>query len=172
VSHGVEACKPLIDLRPVFRLRLATLNTNGLRRVFQQPVRHLVALPLVAAGLAAALRAVAVALPDAARPGLVAGLRSFLADPGSPHAVVLNRLSLSTEGGLDVDAVVAHVGSIEDQAVAGLESSGDRAALLYRALRELIFFALFLLGDRLSPAEDEALSRATRERLAQAGAHV
>ena len=129
-------------------------------------------LRLVAAGLAAALRAVAVALPDAARPGLVAGLRSFLADPGSPHAVVLNRLSLSTEGGLDVDAVVAHVGSIEDQAVAGLESSGDRAALLYRALRELIFFALFLLGDRLSPAEDEALSRATRERLAQAGAHV
>jgi hypothetical protein len=39
VSHGVEACKPLIDLRPVFRLRFATLNTNGLRGVFQHPVR-------------------------------------------------------------------------------------------------------------------------------------
>ena len=58
VSHGVEACKPLIGLRPVFRLRLpqpvlseveglmlrlrgdaATLSTNGLRGIFQQPAR-------------------------------------------------------------------------------------------------------------------------------------
>jgi hypothetical protein len=37
VSHGVEACKPLIDFRPVFRLRFPEsilsfvegLNTNG-----------------------------------------------------------------------------------------------------------------------------------------------
>jgi len=44
VRHGVEACKPLIDLRPVFRLRFPEsilsvvegLNTNGLRGVSPQ----------------------------------------------------------------------------------------------------------------------------------------
>jgi hypothetical protein len=29
-GHGVEASKLLIGLRPVFRLRCATLNTNGI----------------------------------------------------------------------------------------------------------------------------------------------
>src|SRR5207344_3609195 len=38
-SHGVEVPKPLIDPRPMFRLRFATLNTNGLRGVFRQPAR-------------------------------------------------------------------------------------------------------------------------------------
>ena len=44
VSHGVEAYMPLIDLRPVFRLRFPEpvlsvvegLNTSGFRGVFQQ----------------------------------------------------------------------------------------------------------------------------------------
>jgi hypothetical protein len=127
-------------------------------------------LRLVAAGLAEALRAVVVTLPDAARPGLLAGLRSFLADPGSPHSAVLGRLALSQNGALDLDAVVAQVGGLDDRTLASLESSGDRSALLFRALREVIFFALFLLGDRLPPAEDEALARATRDRLARVGA--
>jgi hypothetical protein len=122
--------------------------------------------------MAEALRAVVLAVPDAARPGMVAGLRSFVADPASPHAPVLGRVALAADAGLDVDAIVAHVGGMDDGAVAALESSGDRAALLLRAMRELLFFALFLAGDRLGPAEDEALSRATRDRLARVGAFV
>jgi hypothetical protein len=47
-----------------------------------------------------------------------------------------------------------------------LEPSGDRGHLLLSALRELLFFELFLAGERLSREADEALSEAIRPQLA------
>jgi hypothetical protein len=129
-------------------------------------------LRLVATELSEALRAVVASVPDAARPGLVAGLRSFVADASSPHAPVLARAAVGGDGGLDADALLAHVGGLDPAAVAALDSAGDRAALLLRALREVLYFALFLVGERLAPAQDEALSAATRAHLARAGAVV
>jgi len=134
------------------------------------PVEPGVRLRKVAEVLDEALRGVAGVLPDKARPGYLASLRTFLADGGSPHAPVLGRLALSSAGGLDVEGLVAHAAALDDAAVASMDSSGDRAALLLRALRDLLFFALFVVGERLAPDQDEALSAATRERLARAEA--
>jgi hypothetical protein len=102
----------------------------------------------------------------------VAGLRTFLADGGSPHAPVLGRLPLAHDGTLDAEAVAAHLAGLDAAVVASLESSGDRAGLALRVLRELVFFALFLVGDHLSPADDAALTAAVRVRLGRAGAPV
>ena len=134
------------------------------------PIEPGVRLRKVAEVLDEALRGVAGVLPDKARPGYIASLRTFLADGGSPHAPVLGRLALSSAGGLDVEAVVARAAELGDSAVASLDSSGDRAALLLRALRDVLFFGLFVVGERLTPEQDEALSVATRERLARAEA--
>ena len=127
-------------------------------------------LRLVASELSEALRAVVASVPEADRPGLVAGVRSLAADPASPHAPVLARVQLGADGGLDAAAAAAVAAGLDAGAVAALDAAGDRGAVLLRALRELVFFALFLAGARLGPEEDEALSAATRARLSRAGA--
>jgi hypothetical protein len=138
----------------------------------EAPVDPAVRLRRVVGELSEALREIVATQADGARPGLVAGLRSFLADGSSPHAPVLGRLPLAPDATLDAEAVAAHLGGLDPAVVASLESSGDRASLALRVLSELVFFALFLVADRLSPGEDAALSSAVRARLARAGAPV
>ncbi|MFO0582948.1 MAG: DUF4388 domain-containing protein [Anaeromyxobacter sp.] len=136
------------------------------------PVDPAVRLRRVVGELSEALREVVATQPDAARPGLLAALRSFLADGSSPHAPVLGRLPLANDATLDAEAVAAHVGALDAAVVASLDSGGDRANLALRALRELVFFALFLVGERLGPGQDEALSTSIRGHLLRAGAQA
>ncbi len=45
------------------------------------------------------------------------------------------------------------------------EETGDRGRLLFAALREILFFYLFVAGERIAQDADEALGRAVRAKL-------
>jgi uncharacterized protein DUF4388 len=123
-------------------------------------------LAAVAAQLNAILRLVAAAVPEPHRPAFLSAVRAFLADGEHALAPVWSRAIPAGDGGLDEAAVVANVNALPGAVLARLEPSGDPGRLLFEALRELLFFYLFLAGERLGREEDEALGLAVKERLA------
>lgn len=113
------------------------------------------------------LRAVVAAVPEAGRPALLAAVRGFLADGAAPYAAVWAHAAHGADGGLDAAAVAANVEALPPATAARLQPSGDRARLLYEALRELLFFHLFAAGDRLERAAERALGTSLRRGLAR-----
>jgi hypothetical protein len=116
-------------------------------------------LQLVAAEVAAAGGADAFA----------SGVRAFVADEGSPYASLWRSLVPRRDGTLDPAALADRLGSIDREAVSRVETSGDPARYLAGALRELMFFYLFLASDRLPRAADERLHAEVKRRLASLG---
>jgi Domain of unknown function (DUF4388) len=121
----------------------------------------------VARGMGGLLREVVAAVEPVARPALLAEVRGFLADAAAPFAPVLANLSPAEDGALDEERLLGNVGALAPAAVAALVPSGSRSALVLAALRELLFFYLFLAGERLDRAADDALGRRVKQRLQQ-----
>jgi hypothetical protein len=118
----------------------------------------------------AALRQVAIA---AARAGALEALvedgRAFLADPGSRFAPLFRRVALGGDGAIDDAALLGNLAALKEVPLRRLEPSGDAARYLRDGLRELLFFQLYRVGERLDRGADEALADEVRRRLEPAG---
>jgi hypothetical protein len=124
-------------------------------------------LRAIAGGMNALFRLVTATVPEAGRTGFRSGVRGFLADASQPLAPVWARAAHTEDGSLDEEALLGNVAAMKGGALSRLEPSGDPARLLLAALRELLFFQLFLAGERLPREADEALGVAIRPKLAE-----
>jgi len=124
-------------------------------------------LGAVAAGMNDLLRTVLAAVPEAGHPAFLAAARAFLADASNPLAAVWGRSAQGPDGALEPDVLLGNLGALGDTAVAAIEPSGDRARLLFEALHEVLFFYLFLAGERIGHEADEALGAAVKRKLQQ-----
>jgi hypothetical protein len=122
-------------------------------------------LPALVRGLNELLRGVAQAVPPGARAGFLDAAQRFLWDPESPFAPLLRELTVAGDGALDEAAVAEAVAALDGAALAGLDPSGAPARAVLAALREALFFWLFLAGERIPRDADEALGRAVRQKL-------
>jgi hypothetical protein len=113
------------------------------------------------------LREVAAAIPAGAQVSFLAEARAFLSDTSNPFAALLGGVALSDDGGLDEAALAARLAALERRALAQLDPSAERPRALLHALREALFFWLFLAGTRVERGADEALGRGLRARLAR-----
>ncbi len=113
------------------------------------------------------LREVTRAVPPAGRAPFLEAARAFLADRESPFAPLLSGLAPSPDGGLDERALRARLDSLDEDALARLEPSGDRSRALLEALREALFFWLFLAAGRIPREADEAIGAKVKAELAR-----
>jgi hypothetical protein len=120
-------------------------------------------LEAVAAGFDEALRLVAAALPASGKPAFLEAVRAHLGDESAPFAPLFRRLQPAADGGLDRAQLLGNLASLHGAAL----PAGQSAALLADALRELLFFYLFLAGERIPREADEALGALVRRRLDQ-----
>jgi len=139
----VEAVAHPLDADPVSRLRTVVSGMNELYRL------------------------VAATVPEAGRPAFRAGVRAFLADSAPPLAPVWARAAHADDGTLDEQTLLGNVAAMRGAALSRLEPSSDPARLLLAALRELLFFQLFVAGERLPREADEGLGVAIRPKLAE-----
>jgi len=122
-------------------------------------------LAAVAAGYLDMLRLVAAALPDGTKPGFLEAVRTHLGDEGAPFAPLLRRLAPHADGGLDQAQLLANLAALRGASL----PDGEVARLLADALREVLFFYLFLAGERIPSEADEALGAEVRRRLDRLG---
>jgi hypothetical protein len=124
----------------------------------------------LARGFAAALRhVVQVAGDHGAREALVAGLRAQLGATHGRFAPLFARVALAEDGALDGAALLGNLALVRPAALRRLEPSGDATRYLRDGLRELLFFALFQLGERVPREVDDALAADVKNRLAALG---
>jgi hypothetical protein len=120
----------------------------------------------VVAGMNELLRAVAQAVPAGVRAGFLDTAQAFLWDEANPWAPLLRGLSVAGDGAVDAAAVEKALAALEPGALAGMDPSGAPAKVVLGALREALFFWLFLAGDRIPREVDESLGRAAKQKLA------
>jgi len=120
----------------------------------------------IAGGMNELFRLVMGAVPESGRAAFRAGVRAFLADASQTLAPVWARAAHLDDGTLDEETTLGNLAAMKSGSLSRLEPSGDPARLLWAALREFLFFQLFLAGERLRPDADEALAAALRARLA------
>ncbi len=118
-------------------------------------------LEAVAAGHGALLKVVAAALPAPARPAFLESVRAHLADPAAPFAPLFRGLAPAADGGVDEAALLANLAALAGPGLPPVEA----ARLLGDGLRELLFFYLFLAGERIPREADEALGAQVRRGL-------
>jgi hypothetical protein len=118
-------------------------------------------LSALAAGFEELFRTVAAAVAPGQRPGFVGAVRDHLADERAPFAPLFERLAPGTDGALDPAPLLGNLAALRGDALP------DAAAvrLAFDALRELVFFYLFLAGERIPREADEALGARVRRRL-------
>jgi hypothetical protein len=119
----------------------------------------------VMAAMNGLLRRVAAAVPEASRPAFVSAVRTFLATGANPYAPIWARAGHADDCALDEAAVLANVRGLRRAALVRLAPSGDRARALLEALRELLFFELFLASARIDPETELALGAELRREL-------
>jgi hypothetical protein len=125
-------------------------------------------LGAVASGMNELLRAVLAAIPAPGRTAFLASARSYLADAGSPFAPLWGRLVPLPDGSLAEQPLLLNLSALPAAAVTAPPGAlGDPAATLLHALRELLFFYLFLAGERIAAEDDERLSGEVKAKLAR-----
>lgn len=124
-------------------------------------------LDAIAQGMNELLRAVVAAVPGKSRPALLESVRGYLADATGPFAALWARLAPAKDGALEEDALLGNLGALPAGVVAGLAPGGERATLLLHALRELLFFYLYLAGERIDRATDDELGETVKRKLWQ-----
>ncbi len=116
-------------------------------------------LRAIAAGLNAILRDIALALAaHRALEPFLAGVRGFLADPSSRFAPLWNMAAPGPDGALDEAVLLGNLATLRGAALQKVEPSGDPGRFLFDALREIMFFYLFLAAEHLPRDDDDALS--------------
>jgi hypothetical protein len=124
----------------------------------------------LARGFSGALRRVVqVAGEHGAREALVAALRAHLGAAHGRFAPLFARVALAEDGALDDAALLGNLALVRPAALRRLEPSGDPTRYLRDGLRELLFFALFQLGERIPRDADDALAADVKDRLAALG---
>jgi Domain of unknown function (DUF4388) len=124
-------------------------------------------IPVILGGMNALLRGVTAAVPPGARGPFLDEARAFLAAGGGAYAPMLAGLVPGADGALDEAAVAARLSGLDRLALAKLDPSADPSKVLFEALREVLFFWLFLAGDRIGREVDESLGRTVKGKLAQ-----
>jgi hypothetical protein len=120
----------------------------------------------VLAGMNDILREVVRAVSTHGLPAsFLAGAADYLADPGSRYAPLWRGIAPGPDGALDEDRLLVAVAGLDAAEATRLDPSGDRTRILLAALRELMFFYLFLAGERLPRDDDEAVSQSVKRRL-------
>ncbi|HEY6101106.1 MAG TPA: DUF4388 domain-containing protein [Anaeromyxobacter sp.] len=124
-------------------------------------------IPAILSGMNALLRGVTSAIPPGARAPFLDGATAFLAEGGGAFAPLLGGLVPGPDGGLDEALLSSRLSALDRLALAKLDPSADASKVLFEALREALFFWLFLAGDRVGREVDESLGRAVKSKLAQ-----
>jgi hypothetical protein len=124
-------------------------------------------VPAILSGMNALLRGVTSAVPLGARGPFLDEARAFLAEGGGAFAPLLAGLAPASDGGLDEAVLGARLSALDRLGLAKLDASADPSKVLFEALREVLFFWLFLAGDRIGREVDESLGRAVKAKLAQ-----
>ena len=123
-------------------------------------------VPAIVAGLSGLLREVALTVPAGTRAGFLDCAQRFLWDQANPYAPLLRELVVGGDGSLDEAAVERALAALDGDALASMDAAAVPAKVVLEALREALFFWLFLAGERIPADVDEALSRAVRQKLA------
>jgi hypothetical protein len=123
-------------------------------------------VPSIVQGVNALLRAVGQAVPAGARAAFLDAAQRFLWDAASPFAPLLRELTVSGDGGLDEGALLEAVSGLDAATLSAMEPSGSPARVVLEALREALFFWLFLAGERVPREVDESLGRTVKQQLA------
>jgi hypothetical protein len=124
-------------------------------------------VPAVVAGMNELLRMVAQAVPAGVRAGFLDAAQGFLFDESNPWSPLVRGLSVTGDGGLDEVAVARALAALGPELLGRLDASGAPAKVALEALREALFFWLFLAGERIPRDVDEALGRTVKQKLAQ-----
>jgi uncharacterized protein DUF4388 len=121
----------------------------------------------VAEGMGGLLRAVAAAVPAEQKPPFLSAVRAQLADERAPFAPLFRRLVPGPDGGLDQAVLLANLEVVQGHPAGSADVSAEAPRLLFDALRELLFFYLYLVGERIPREADEQLGAEVRRRLQQ-----
>jgi hypothetical protein len=124
-------------------------------------------VPAILEGMNALLRSVTSAVPVAARNAFLVAAQAFLDEGGGAFAPLLAGLVPASDGALDEEMLASRLSTVDRLTLAKLDPTADPARVLFGALREVLFFWLFLAGDRIGREVDESLGRAVKARLAQ-----
>jgi Domain of unknown function (DUF4388) len=124
-------------------------------------------VPAIVGGMNELLRAVASTIPAGGRAAFLDAAQAFLWDEANPWAPLVRGLPVAGDGGLDEAGVRRALAELDPAARAALDASGDPAKIALGALREALFFWLFLAGERIERDADEALGRDVKQRLAR-----
>jgi hypothetical protein len=114
----------------------------------------------LAHGYVELLRLVTVTVPSSGRPAFLSIVADHLGDPNVPFAPIFAGLELGEDGGLDPDALLGNMAALRPA-----PPQEELPRLLVQGLRELLFFYLFLAGDRLARDADETLGTNVRRKL-------
>ncbi len=122
-------------------------------------------LAAVCDGMNDVLRAIttSAAAHQGAEPFL-AGARSFLTDPASRFVPLWRLVLPGPDGAVDKAAVLGNLSALKGAALQSVEPSGDPARFLFDGLRELVFFYLFLAGERMPRDDDDALGESVKRK--------
>jgi hypothetical protein len=125
-------------------------------------------IPVIVAGINDLLRTVAKAVPPGARAAFLDAAQAFLFDDANPWSPLMRGLSVGGDGSLDEAAVERALAALDSGALAAMDASEvPPAKLALAALRDALFFWLFLAGERIPRDVDESLGRAVKQKLAQ-----
>jgi hypothetical protein len=117
-------------------------------------------LAALAGGHVDLLRMVTTAVPAAQRPAFLQAVGVHLADPHVPFAPIFRGLAAGPDGGLEPEGLLRNLRALQPA-----PPTEEAPRLLAEGLRELLFFYLFLAGDRLSHQADETLGGLVRRKL-------
>jgi hypothetical protein len=118
---------------------------------------HITALGV---GYGELLRLVTATIPRTSRPAFLAAVASMLRDPTAPFAPIFRDTTPTPDGDLDVGALLLNIEGLQPP-----PPEGEAPRLLAEGLRELLFYYLFLAGDRLERESDELLGATVRRKL-------
>jgi hypothetical protein len=124
-------------------------------------------VPAVVAGMNELLRRIGQAVPPGVRATFLDAAQGFLFDESNPWAPLVRGLSVSGDGSLDEAAVRRALAELDGTPLDGMPASTGPARVAFAALREAVFFWLFLAGERIPRDVDESLGRAVKQELAR-----
>ena len=106
------------------------------------------------------LRLVVATIPPGARPDFLAAVTAMLRDPSAPFAPLFRGLSPASDGDLDTAALLVNIEGLQPP-----PPEGEAPRLVAGGLREVLFYYLFLAGDRIPREADQVLGATVRRKL-------